>query len=330
MKFLIGEAMARASWTIGVDLGGTKLDIGIVDMSGNVIDRMLIKTKAQEGAKAIIQDIITAIQELCAKNTQGNIVSIGVGVAGQIDSETGSVHFAPNLNWHDIPLQQELRDILGLPVYVINDVRAATWGEWLHGAGKGEDDLLCLFIGTGIGGGIVSGGQMLTGCSNSAGEVGHMTIDVNGPKCTCGNYGCFEALAGGWAIARRAREAVIHDPQAGKAFLSLVDGKAEDLSAKHVFQLFRSGDPLARLIVNEVSNYLVAGVAGLVNVFNPRRIIIGGGIINGHPEFINEIRAGVSKRALHVAVEHLQVVEAALHVDAGMIGAAAFARNAHK
>lgn len=323
--------MVDTSWTIGVDLGGTKLDIGIVDSSGKVIDRILIKTKAKEGFRAVIQDIINAIGELRIRNTNGTVLGVGVGIAGQIDRQTGCVLFAPNLNWHDIPLQTELSTALKLPVYVINDVRAATLGEWLYGSGRGSDDILCLFVGTGIGGGIISGGRMLIGSSNSAGEVGHMTIDVNGPKCTCGNYGCFEALAGGWAIARRVKEAVIRDPKAGQALLDLVNGKVEELSAKHVFQLSRSGDPLATSIINEVSVDLIAGIAGLVNAFNPERVIVGGGIINGYPEFIDEIRIGVPTRALNSAVKSLQIVEASLQADAGVVGAAALAeRNRRK
>ncbi|MBA3816616.1 MAG: ROK family protein [Parachlamydiaceae bacterium] len=319
--------MTVASWTIGVDLGGTKLDVGMVDMSGKIVDRVLIKTRVKEGSKVVIQDIVAAIRALQAKNSEKVILSIGVGIAGQIDSKTGDVRFAPNLNWTDVPLQTELSKALKLPVYVLNDVRAATWGEWLYGAGKGSNDIICIFVGTGIGGGVISDGKMLLGCSNSAGEIGHITIDVNGPKCTCGNYGCFEALASGWAIARRAKESVVKHPDSGKPLLELVNGKIDDLSAKHVLELSHSGDLLARSIVQEVSVDLVAGIAGLVNAFNPQRVIMGGGIIYGYPEFIEEIRLGVSKRALKVAVEHLQIIQASLHADAGVIGAAAYARG---
>lgn len=318
----------RALWTIGVDLGGTKLEVGIVDSSGHVIDHRLIKTKVKEGPKAVIKDIVNAINELRQKHSEGIIGAIGVGIAGQIDKKNGTVNFAPNLNWHDVPLQNELQDSLNLPVFVINDVRAAAWGEWLFGAGKGSDDILCLFVGTGIGGGIVSGGRMLTGCSNSAGEIGHMTIDKNGPKCTCGNIGCFEALAGGWAIARRTREAVANNIKSSKSLLSLSEGKIEELTPKHLFQAALQQDPLACSIVDSVSKDLIAGNVGLVNAFNPERLILGGGIINGRPEFIEEIRKGVASRALKTAVSPLKIVQAALKANAGVIGAAAFAREA--
>lgn len=317
--------MGEAACAIGVDLGGTKLDVGMVDGNGKVLNRLLLKTRAKEGAKAIIDDIIAAINELRAKDSTKKVIGVGVGIAGQIDKATGVVRFAPNLKWHDVPLQQELSQRLKLPVHVTNDVRAAAWGEWLHGAGRGSDDLLCIFVGTGIGGGVVSGGRMLLGSSNITGEVGHMTIDLHGPVCSCGNRGCFEALASGWAIARMAKEAVAKDPAAGKVMLELAGGKIDELNARHVFQAFDANDPLAKQIVEAVSEALVAGVSGLVNAFNPERVILGGGIIHGHPAFIDDIRKGVPKCALKAAVEPLSIVPAELHGDAGVVGAAAFA-----
>lgn len=322
------ERMGNSIWTIGVDLGGTKLDIGLVDDTGKVRHRLLLKTKAKEGAKAVIDDIAAAIAELRTKEKEANVLGVGIGMAGQIDKKSGLVRFAPNLKWHDVPLKQNLSQTLNLPVHVTNDVRAATWGEWLYGAGKGCDDILCIFVGTGIGGGVVTAGKMLEGCSNTAGEVGHMTIELNGPLCSCGNQGCFEALASGWAIAQRAKKAVARDPVRGKMLLGLAAGNTDELTARHVFQANKDNDPLAREIVDAVSAALVAGISGLVNAFNPKRVILGGGIIQGHPEFIEQIRQGISKHALKAAVEPLSVVRAELHESAGVIGAAAFALKA--
>lgn len=317
--------MSDAAWTIGVDLGGTKLDVGLVDNQGVVRHHLLLKTKAKEGAQAVIDDIIAAITELKKQQPHERILGVGIGIAGQIEKSTGVVRFAPNLDWHDIPLQEQLKKALKLPVHVINDVRAATWGEWLYGAGRGFDDLLCIFVGTGIGGGVVSGGNMLFGFSNAAGEVGHMTIDLKGPACSCGNRGCFEALASGWAIARSTKDAVTQDPVRGKSLLELAGGKVNDLTARHVFQAFQSGDPLAIEIVKSVEDALIAGIAGLVNAFNPKRVILGGGIINAHPEFIQQVHEGVAKRALKIATEGLSIVRAELQANAGVIGAAAYA-----
>jgi len=250
-------------------------------------------------------------------------VGLGVGIAGQIGTSGKTVRFAPNLAWHDVPLQAALQRQLGLPVVLLNDVRAATWAEWLFGAGRGCDDLVCLFVGTGIGGGVVSGGRMLDGSSNTAGELGHVTVDLNGPRCHCGNHGCLEALAGGWAISRRVQEAVADDPLAGEALLAMANGQADGLTAELVARGAHAGDPLAGQIVTETAEALIAGAVGLINAFNPARLILGGGVIEGLPELIQHIDRGIRAKALRAAWENLQVLPAERHNDAGVIGAAA-------
>ncbi len=213
---------------------------------------------------------------------------------------------------------------------VTNDVRAATWGEWIHGAGKGCDDLVCIFVGTGIGGGVVSGGKLLSGCSNTAAEIGHMTIDLNGPPCTCGHRGCLEALAGGWAIARRARQALSDHPSAAATLLRLAEGSPDAITAKTVAEASRAGDPLAKEIFDEVTRSLIAGAVSLVNALNPCRLILGGGVIEGVPELVERIAKGVSEGALPAAVEPLLVLPAKLRSDAGAIGAATLAMHTFK
>ena len=269
------------------------------------------------------------VQQLREAGPPSPPAGLGVGVAGQVTAAAGVVRFAPNLNWREVPLQDRLNQALGLPVVVTNDVRAATWGEWLHGAGQGAEDLICLFIGTGIGGGVVSGGRMLEGCTNTAGELGHLTTDLNGPRCTCGHRGCLEALAGGWAIARRAREAIRDAPAAGQAFLQAAGLKEpvapEDVNAGVVAAAARAQDPLARLLVDEVARALVAGTVGLVNAFNPCRLILGGGVMQGLPELLDRIDTGIRRFALTAATEGLQVLPAKLHNDAGVVGAATLA-----
>jgi glucokinase len=199
------------------------------------------------------------------------------------------------------------------------------WGEWLHGAGQGCDDLICLFVGTGVGGGIVSGGHMLSGCSNTAGELGHIPVDLNGPDCHCGNHGCLEAHAGGWAIARRAREAIARDPEAGARLLQMAGGQPDDVTARIVAQAAHQGDPLAQKLVDEVAEALIAGAVGLVNAFNPCRLILGGGVMEGLPELLDRIDQGLRQRALAAARDPLRVLPAQLHNDAGVVGAAALA-----
>ncbi|MFW6126761.1 MAG: ROK family protein [Thermodesulfobacteriota bacterium] len=319
--------MSSKSWAIGVDLGGTKVEVASVDSWGNIRQRLRRPTEVQGGPVAVKQEIIDMVREV-SKDSPAP-AGVGVGVAGQVRAETGMVHFAPNLDWHEVPLQDDLKQTLGLPVVVINDVRAATWGEWLHGAGKGCSDLVCLFIGTGIGGGVVSGGRMLSGCSNTAGELGHMTIDLHGPSCHCGNRGCLEALAGGWAIARRAREAIAADPAAGEKMLAAAGIKViaatEAVTAAAVTLAAREGDRLAQALVDEVAQALIAGAVSLANTFNPCRLILGGGVMAGMPELIPRIDQGVRRSALQAATSRLEVLPAKLGNEAGVVGAASLA-----
>jgi glucokinase len=308
-------------WAIGVDLGGTKVEVAQVDAAGILRQRLRRPTDVKDGPSAVEAEIVEAVHDLRAK-IGSSPTGVGVGVAGQVDGENGVVRFAPNLDWHNVPLQADLNEALDLPVVVTNDVRAATWGEWWHGAGQGCDDLVCLFLGTGIGGGIVSGGRMLSGCSNSAGELGHITVDLNGPPCHCGNRGCLEALAGGWAIARQAQEAVSAQPDVASALLEMSGGRPESITAKMVVQAAHRGDVLARHLVDRMTQALIAGAVSLVNAFNPCRLILGGGLIEGMPELIQQVDQGLQQRALAAAYAPLRVLPAQLHNDAGAVGAA--------
>jgi glucokinase len=317
-------------WAIGVDLGGTKIDVAGVEASGKLRQRIRRPTQAERGPAAVKADLVAAIRTIKDSFYPLPVV-VGVGVAGQIDSRNGRVRFSPNLRWQDEPFQEDLRLALGLPVVVTNDVRAATWGEWLHGAGQGCADLICLFVGTGIGGGVVSGGQILSGCSNSAGELGHITIDLSGPSCRCGKRGCLEALAGGWAIARRAQELIAQDPGAGAFLLEIAAGKLGAVTAEIVAQASQKKDSLALRIIDEAATALMAGAASLVNAFNPCRLILGGGVIEGLPEMVSRIERGVRQQALKAATESLQIMMSGLGNDAGVVGAAALAmRTIHK
>jgi glucokinase len=311
-------------WSIGIDLGGTKLEAAYVDELGRVRQRVRKPTNVKGGPAAIIEDVIGCMWAL-RENAEIPPVGVGVGVAGQVDKESGRVRFAPNLDWRDIPLQEELQKSIGLPVIVTNDVRAATWGEWLYGAGRGCDDILCMFVGTGIGGGVVSGGHMLAGCNNTAGEVGHITVDLNGPPCSCGNRGCLEALAGGWAISRIAREMIEADSEGGMLMLEMAGGRLDEINVQTVARAVRGGDPLARQLMDGVVEALVAGASTLVNAFNPCRLILGGGVITGVPELIGRIDKGLRELALSAACSSLLVIPAGLKTDAGVIGAAALA-----
>ncbi|MGE3953811.1 MAG: ROK family protein [Parachlamydiales bacterium] len=310
-------------WAVGVDLGGTKVEVAQIDASGHLLEALKFPTHPKEGSAAIEQAIADGIAQL-EKKIGSEPVGVGVGVAGQVEKASGAVLFAPNLQWHNVPLQHDLHEALDLPVVVVNDVRAATWGEYLHGAGRGTDDLVCLFIGTGIGGGVVANGSVLRGASNTAGELGHTVVDLHGPICKCGNTGCVEAIAGGASIARRAREAIEAHPEEGKALLKLA-GETEQVITQHVIEAFRKNDPLATRLIEEAKEALIASCTSFINAFGPSRLILGGGVTQGLPELIEWIEAGVRKRALKAATNGLTVHKATLGNHAGVVGAGALA-----
>jgi glucokinase len=311
--------------TVGVDLGGTKLRTAIIDSKGQILDSDRKFISGDRSPDRITRHIADWVGQRLTVN--GAITtSVGVGVAGQIDHTTGAVRYAPNLGWKDVPFGPQLQKATGLPVVVVNDVRAAAYGEWIHGAARGANNAICLFVGTGIGGGIIADGRLLSGCSNSAGELGHLTLLAGGRQCSCPNRGCLEAYASGWAMAERAQEAVREDPVSGQTLIRLA-GTIDQINARILGESFRSGDLLARRLIDETSQYLAAGITGIVNAFNPCLLILGGGIIKAFPEFIREIEAHVRKHSLAAAVAPLKVVAPALGDAAGVVGSATFARD---
>ncbi len=317
--------MPQKRLTLGIDLGGTKIESALVDDDGSILVSNRCPTPASKDSDMVIANIIASARD-CLDQARQSAVAAGIGAAGQISKE-GVVRSSPNLEvWRDVPLRQRLQNELGLPVVLTNDVRAAMWGEWRHGAGRGINDLVCLFVGTGIGGGVVSGGKVLEGCGNTAGELGHTTIVTGGRQCHCPNQGCFEAYAGGWAIAERAREAVIADPRAGQTFIEIA-GDVENISAITVTQAYRKGDPLARRLVAETAQYLAAGVVSIINIFNPCLLIIGGGVIYGMPEYASMLEPVVRAKAIQATVERVRITISPLGNKAGVIGAAALARD---
>ncbi|MDR3569152.1 MAG: ROK family protein [Syntrophobacteraceae bacterium] len=309
---------------IGIDLGGTKIALGRVDEEGALQELVRYRTRTQDGYGAVIAQVVEGVRRL-AKGAETRVSGIGIGVAGQVDPASGAVIFGPNLDWHDVPLRKDLEKACAMPVVVTNDVRAATWGEWLFGAGRGVRDLVCVFVGTGIGGGIVCGAKLLEGCSNTAGEIGHIRVDVNGPLCNCGARGCMEALAGGWGLARSAGQSVAADPVRGRKILEMAGGNLQNISAKIVVQAWREGDPLALGVIEAAMRALGAGVATLVNAINPCMIILGGGIAEGMPELLSRVESEVRGSALPAATSRLVFRAAELGNQAGIIGAAALA-----
>lgn len=308
----------------GADIGGTKIGMVLIGQDGQSIDEHRHPTAVAEGADAIIARIAECLDG-CYAAHRSRIAGLGVGVAGQVDAHSGAVSFAPNLQWHDVPLGARLQAALGVPVAVTNDVRAATWGEWLAGAGTGVNDLVVLFIGTGIGGGVVSGGRVLHGASNTFGELGHVTVVAGGRPCRCGNLGCVEAYAGGWAIGERARELVRDDPAAGATLVRLA-GTGKEIDAACVSAAYREGDRLAVGLLDDAARHLAAAAVGYVNALNPARLILGGGVVAGMPEMVDVVTAAIRAHALPAASAALEVRRAALGSEAAALGAAMLVR----
>ena len=300
--------------------------VGLVSPTGDVVSTASFPSGYELSIGQFIAQISTSVKYL--QNVSGaTAVAVGVGAAGLIEKDSGIVVTSPNLKkWTGVPLKQILQDTFNIPSFVTNDVRAAAFSEWHSGAGKGTNDLVCLFVGTGIGCGIVTEGRLLFGKSGHAGELGHTTIDVNGPLCRCGSRGCLESLAGGWGIAARAQKAVRRDPVTGAVMLELTRGKIEDISAATVSQAFQQNDPLAVGLIECTAEYLAVGVKSIVNIFNPSKVILGGGVIQGTKNLIDMIRV----RSINALGAEVEIVKSRHGSNATIVGAALMATTTFK
>ena len=307
---------------LGVDVGGTKTEILLAGRGGRVLAETRIPTDAEGGAEAALRAAAAAARKAFGASMDG-AAAVGVSIAGQV-GRRGMLLGAPNLGWTGADVRRLAIAAVGLPAVVVNDVRAATWAEWRLGAGRGARDLVVLFVGTGVGGGAVIGGRLLEGADGIAGELGHLTVVAGGRRCHCGNLGCLEAYCGGWALEERACQAANADPSAGAAMVRLA-GSADAITGEAVAAARAEGDALASRLVEETGEVLGAALVGLVNALNPRRVILGGGLMDGFPDLLDRATAAVHARSLPAAREKVQIVRAGLADDAPALGAADFA-----
>jgi len=313
---------------VAVDIGGTKMITGVFDESGAMLSRIYCLTFAGEGPAGVIRRLNEVIDQAIKKAglKRGQIGGISVAAAAIIDINRGLVTEAPNLpRWHNVPLPALIAKEFNLPVFLLNDASAAALGELRRGAGKGLNNLIYITVSTGIGGGIIIGGELYNGTDGCAAEIGHMVIEIDGPLCSCGRRGCFEALASGTAIGRMARERI----ERGETSImcALAGNNIENVTSETVHRAARKGDLLALDVIRAAADYLGIGLANLVNILNPQMIIVGGGVSNMGAMLMGPVRKSMKAHAFKLPANTVRIVRPALRTDAGLIGAAEYAMH---
>ncbi|MBD3401656.1 ROK family protein [candidate division GN15 bacterium] len=323
--------MAHDSVYAGIDIGATNIKYGLVDGEGKVLFREQRPTVAEKGADALMH-LVTNIAErllLFAAEDEFDVRWLGVGTPGAVDIRTGTVIGpSPNIaGWQGMEIGSILADRINMPVWVDNDVNVMALAESRFGAAVGFESVVCAAIGTGVGGGIMLNGKVWRGASFAAGELGHMSINFDGPGCHEEMRGCIESYCCSQAILSRARARLEHGLT--PVFEEVLQGSLDNLNIKKLFSAARKGDETAAEIIAETADYLAIGLAGIVNLLNPQIVIIGGGIADGGAGFVEAVSAGIRKRAFESATRDLRVSKATLGNDAGFIGAAILGETAH-
>lgn len=309
-------------YSIGIDLGGTKILIGLVEKeSGKVVSHIKKKTKKEKGPENIVRKMVEGVEELLEESGKSftEISSIGIGSAGQIDRKNGIIIGAPNLDCYNLNLKEILQNKFNIPVFVGNDVEVATIGEQKFGAGKGCADFVCVFVSTGIGSAIVKNGHIIYGATGTAGELGHIIVDLNGRPCACGAHGCLEAYASRSAIETRIEGAL---KKGRKSCISeyLEEGKA--ITSSMIRKSIEREDELVTQCVSEASEYLSGGLASVINLINPELIILGGGLIEAVDYFYKQTIKKAKSKSLPVPAEKIRFSKTILGDYSGVIGAA--------
>ena len=326
------EPSTKAEYVVGVDLGGTKILAGIFHNSLECIGTAKVSTKSQRGMQSVIERIDRCVRDAAdeADLTMKQIAGVGIGAPGAVDQESGTVIFAPNLEgWKDVPLKKEMEKELGVPVFVENDANIAVLGVHVAELKSKPKSVVGIFVGTGIGGGLIINGELYGGFNHTAGEIGHMVLEVNGPKCGCGNKGCFEALASRTAIFQRIKAGV---KSGEKTLLTEMLGDGlDDLRSGDLRKAIRRGDKFVAKVVADAAEYIGIGVSNLVNVLGPEVVVLGGGVMEAlQDEMMSIITKTAKEHAMPGTLKGVEIVASKLGDMAGITGAAALAKKGSK
>lgn len=305
---------------IGIDLGGTNIAIGIVNDKGEVLKKDSVPTLLPRNYKEIVKDMVTLINKITAEMGIGqeDIDGIGMGCPGTVDSENGVITYSNNLDMHNVPIVQELKKYFDKPISVINDANAAAYGEYIVN-GDNVDSFVFITLGTGVGGGIVINKKIYSGFNGAGGELGHITLVHDGVPCNCGNVGCWEAYASVTALIEQTQEAMSKNPDSLMHELSKKEGK---VSGKTSFDAAKMGDVAAKKVVDKYIEYVSSGLVSIINIFQPEKLVIGGGISKEGDYLLNPIKEYCFSREYNKYMKKVDISIATLFNDAGIIGAA--------
>ncbi|WP_214103646.1 ROK family glucokinase [Acrocarpospora catenulata] len=309
--------------TIGIDIGGTKVAAGVVDEDGKILESLQRPTPA-DNPELVAGTVAEVVKDLASRH---EVEAVGVGAAGFVDETRSIVRFAPNLAWREEPLQRKVAELVGLPVVVENDANATVWGEYRFGAGRGETHVVCVTVGTGIGGGVVLDGALYRGRWGMGGELGHMQTVPEGKLCGCGNLGCWEQYASGNALVAEARRLATADPGRAATLLAIAGGTPEQIDGAEITDAARDGDPVALEAFDWLAGWLAQGLADLAAVLDPGCFIMGGGVSRAADLWLDRVRERYAEKLTGRGHRPLAAIRTAeLGPAAGLVGAADLAR----
>ena len=307
---------------IGVDLGGTTVKVGLLDNEYKIIDKMVAPTGSERTSEEILKDMAILCKEIMDKHelSEKDIHSIGIGCPGIASPKEGIIYFSSNLDFDQVNVRKEIQKYINVDVYVDNDANCAALGEVICGAAKGQDDVIVVTLGTGVGGGIVLGGKVYGGAFCGAGEIGHQIIQLDGHTCGCGRKGCWEQYASATALIRDAKEAAIKNPET--KMISLAENGLEGINAKVVFDAAQSGDEVAKSVLDNYFRYIAHGLTNLINVLQPSMIVLGGGMSAQKENLTIPVTKYIQEEMYGGLKLQTRIESAILGNDAGIIGAA--------